>query len=72
MAGLLAVVVAMSLAMAVSIAYVLVLSELRRINANLEQLIKLAVDARSNEPANHEAVPASAPYQPRLSSFGRF
>ena len=43
MAGLFAVLVAMSLAIAISIAYVLVLRELRRINANLEQFIKLIV-----------------------------
>jgi hypothetical protein len=51
MAGLFAVLVAMSLAIAISIAYVLVLRELRRINANLEQFIKLVVDARQREDA---------------------
>src|SRR5690242_6848616 len=46
MAGLFAVMTAMLLAIAISVAYALVLRELRRINANLERFIKLIVDAR--------------------------
>jgi hypothetical protein len=61
MAALFAVLVAISLGAAISIAYVLVLRELRRINTNLEQFIKLVADARQNDtergtyPANDEA-----------------
>jgi hypothetical protein len=57
MAGLFAVLVAMSLAIAISVAYVLVLRELRRINANLEQFIKLIVDARQREDARQRGDP---------------
>jgi signal transduction histidine kinase len=51
MAGLFAVVVVALVAIAISVAYALVLRELRRINANLEQFIKLIVDARKREDA---------------------
>jgi type II secretory pathway component PulJ len=57
MAGLFAVVVAMLLAAAISISYALVLRELQRINANLEQFIKLIVDARQREDARQGDVP---------------
>jgi hypothetical protein len=57
MAGLFAVLVAMSLAIAISSAYVLVFRELRRINANLEQFIKLIVDARQREDARQRGDP---------------
>ena len=60
MAGLFAVAVAMLVAITISIAYMLVLRELRRINANLEQFIKLVVDARGNDPASDEIAPAAA------------
>jgi len=43
---LLAVGVTILLAIVISIAYLLILSELRKINANLEQFIKLIIDAR--------------------------
>jgi hypothetical protein len=77
MAGLFAVVVVMLLAIAASIAYVLVLRELRRINTSLEQFIKLIVDARNTGAATDEAAPAPAQYQPQSSSWvdprdGRF
>jgi hypothetical protein len=49
MAIFLAVGVAILLAIVISIAYALVLRELRKINANLEQFIKLIVDARRRE-----------------------
>jgi hypothetical protein len=49
MAGLFAVLVAVLLAIAISVAYVLILRELQRINANLEQFIKLVADARRRE-----------------------
>jgi hypothetical protein len=64
MAGLLAVLVAVLLALAISIAYALVLRELQRINANLEQFIKLIVDARQREDARQRDDPianAAAP-----------
>jgi hypothetical protein len=51
MATLFAVLVAMSLTILIFIAYVLVLRELQRINANLEGFIKLVVDARQREDA---------------------
>ena len=57
MAGLLAVLVAMSLATVISIAYALILRELQRINANLEQFIKLVVDARQLEDTRQRDVP---------------
>jgi hypothetical protein len=57
MAGLIAVLVAMLLMLAISIAYALVLRELQRINANLEQFIKLVVDARKREDARQGDVP---------------
>src|SRR5262245_36111625 len=69
MAGLFAVMTAMLLAIGISIAYALVLRELRQINANLEQFIKLVVDARGSDQANDDAVPAAA-YQPQ-SSLGQ-
>jgi hypothetical protein len=69
MAGFFAVMTAMLLALGISIAYALVLRELRQINANLEQFIKLVVDARGTGPANDDAVPAAA-YQPQSSSLG--
>jgi hypothetical protein len=54
MAVLCAVLVAMSLAIVMSIAYALVLRELQRINTNLEQFIKLVVEVtgltRSQKP----------------------
>jgi hypothetical protein len=70
MAVLFAVLVAMSLAIAISIAYVLVLRELQRINANLEGFIKLIVDARQREDArqrddpiaNAAVAPATRPH----------
>jgi hypothetical protein len=49
MAILLAVGVTILLAIVISIAYVLILSELRKINANLEQFIKLIIDARRRD-----------------------
>jgi type II secretory pathway component PulJ len=57
MAGLLAVLVAMSLATVMSIAYALILRELQRINANLEGFIKLIVDARQREDARQRDDP---------------
>jgi type II secretory pathway component PulJ len=51
MAGLIAVLVALSLAIAISVAYALVLRELQRINANLEQFIELIVDVHHREDA---------------------
>jgi len=57
MAGLFAVLVALSLAIAISVAYALVLRELQRINANLEQFIKLIVDARQLEDAHQSDAP---------------
>jgi len=57
MAGLFAVLVAVSLAVVIFIAYVLVLRELRRINANLEQFIELIVDARQREDARQRGDP---------------
>ena len=54
MAGLFAVMTAMLLAIGISIAYALVLRELRQINANLEQFIKLVVDARGSDQANDD------------------
>jgi hypothetical protein len=63
---------AMFLAMAISIAYVLVLRQLRQINANLEQFIKLVVDARGSDPANDDAVSATTGQsQPQSSFFDR-
>jgi hypothetical protein len=56
MAGLFAVLVAISLAIAISVAYALILRELQRINANLEQFIKLVVDARQREDARQDDV----------------
>jgi hypothetical protein len=70
MAGLFAVMTAMLLALGISIAYALVLRELRQINANLEQFIKLAADARGSDPANDDAVHAQ--HQPLSSSLGRW
>jgi hypothetical protein len=70
MAGLLAVMTAMLLAIAISIAYALVLRELRQINANLEQFIKLVVDARGTDPANDDAGQAAVQSQ-LSSSLGR-
>jgi signal transduction histidine kinase len=52
MADLFAVIVAVLLVVAIVIAYLLILRELRRINANLEQFIKLIVDLRSDGPAS--------------------
>jgi hypothetical protein len=46
MASLLAVGVAALLAIVIAIAYALVLRELQKINANLEQFIKLVLDLR--------------------------
>jgi type II secretory pathway component PulJ len=60
MAGLFAVVVAMLLAAAISIGYALILRELQRINANLEQFIKLIIDARQREDARQGDVPIVA------------
>jgi hypothetical protein len=57
MAGLFAVLVATLLMLAISIAYALVLRELQRINANLEQFIKLVVDARQLEDTRQRDVP---------------
>ena len=57
MAVLFAVLVAMSLAVVISIAYALVLRELQRINANLEQFIKLILDARQREDMRQSNVP---------------
>ena len=57
MADLSAVLVAMLLMLAISIAYALVLRELQRINTNLEQFIKLVVDARQREDARQGDVP---------------
>ena len=57
MAVLFAVLVAMSLAIVISIAYALVLRELQRINTNIEQFIKLVVDARQLEAARQRDVP---------------
>lgn len=78
MAGLFAVLVAISLAAAISIAYVLVLRELRRINTNLEQFIKLVADARQNDierstdPPNDEASSGGAAIMSReLPRFGQ-
>jgi hypothetical protein len=70
MTVLFAVLVAMSLALVISIAYALVLRELQRINANLEGFIKLVVDARQREDArqrddpiaNAAVAPATRPY----------
>jgi hypothetical protein len=70
MAVLFAVLVAMSLAIVISIAYALVLRELQRINANLEGFIKLVVDARQGEDARQRddpiadaaVAPATRPY----------
>jgi hypothetical protein len=59
MADLFAVTVAVLLAVSIVIAYLLVLHELRRINANLEQFINLIVDLRGNGPANDEGVVAA-------------
>ena len=49
MADLFAVLVAMLLMLAISIAYALVLRELQKINANLEQFIKLVLDLRRRD-----------------------
>ena len=49
MANLLAVGVAALLAIVISIAYALVLRELQKINANLEQFIKLVLDLRRRD-----------------------
>jgi hypothetical protein len=57
MVGLFAVLVAVSLAIVICIAYVLVLRELQRTNANLEQFIELVVDARQREDARQGDVP---------------
>jgi hypothetical protein len=46
MASLLAVGVAALLAIVIAVAYALVLRELKKINANLEQFIKLVLDLR--------------------------
>ena len=46
MASLLAIGVAALLAIVITIAYALVLRELQKINANLEQFIKLVLDLR--------------------------
>jgi hypothetical protein len=59
---LFAVLVAMSPAIVVSIAYVLVLRELQRINANLEQFTKLIIDARQREDARQTDDPAARQY----------
>jgi hypothetical protein len=72
MAGLFAVMTAMFLTIGISIAYAVVLRELRRINSNLEQFIKLVVDARGSDPANDDAAQAAAQYQPLSSSLGRW
>ena len=72
MAGLLAVVVTMALAIVMSIAYVLVLRELRRINASLDQFIRLLVDERNNKAANEEAAPLAPRYVPQSFSIGRY
>jgi hypothetical protein len=57
MAGFFAVLVAALLALAISVAYALLLRELQRINANLEQFIELIVDARQREGARQGDVP---------------
>jgi hypothetical protein len=57
MAGLFGVLVALSLAIVISIAYALVLRELQRINANLEGFIRLVVDARQREDARQSGIP---------------
>jgi hypothetical protein len=62
MAGLIAVLVAVLLAIAISVAYALVLRELQRINANLEQFIRLIVDARQREDARQTDDPAARQY----------
>jgi hypothetical protein len=62
MASLFAVLVAMLLMLAISIAYALVLRELQRINANLEQFIRLIVDARQREDARQTDAPAARQY----------
>jgi biopolymer transport protein ExbB/TolQ len=56
MAALFAVLVAVLVAIVISVAYALVLRELQRINANLEQFIKLVVDARQREDARQDDV----------------
>jgi hypothetical protein len=56
MAGLFGVLVALSLAIVISIAYALVLRELQRINANLEGFIRLVVDARQREDARQSGI----------------
>jgi hypothetical protein len=61
-AGLFAVLVAVFLAIAISVAYALVLRELQRINANLEQFIKLIIDARQREEARQRDDPATGQY----------
>ena len=71
MAGLFAVMTAMLLALGISIAYALVLRELRQINANLEQFIKLVVDARGSDSADDDVVSGPPRYQPQSSFFDR-
>ena len=71
MAGLFAVMTAMLLALGISIAYALVLRELRQINANLEQFIKLVVDARGSDSVNDDEGPVAGQYQPQSSIFDR-
>jgi hypothetical protein len=61
-AGLFAVLVAVFLAIAISVAYALVLRELQRINANLEQFIKLIIDARQREDARQPDDAAAGQY----------
>jgi hypothetical protein len=62
MAGLFAVLVAALLALAISVAYAILLRELQRINANLEQFIELIVDARQREDARQGDDPAARQY----------
>jgi hypothetical protein len=66
MAIFLAVGVAILLMIVISIAYALVLRELRKINANLEQFIKLIVDARRREDLETRDFSSNTnPFQPR-------
>jgi signal transduction histidine kinase len=57
---LVAVALVILLVMVVAIAYALVLRELRRINTNLEQFIKLVLDARQREDARQRDVPTTS------------
>jgi hypothetical protein len=69
MAIFLAVGVAILLMIVISIAYALVLRELQKINANLEQFIKLIVDARRREDLEARDFSSNTnPFQPRQYS----